>query len=156
MRFILTVLATLVLAFFLWMVLAGILSYWDVVIVPTGAVPDAWSAPDSWVEWRDIAIVFMALFWTLGGVLLVVLLVALLFLVVTIRKVIRENAVPAIDSLKASLDNVRGTTEFAGETVASPIIRTYAVFKGVRTGLGAVTGIGGRITGRKRKKKGWL
>ena len=64
----------------------------------------------------------------------------------------KENAVPAIDSLKASLDNVKGTTEFAGETVASPIIRVYSVFKGVRTGLGAVSSVGDRIKSRKRGK----
>jgi hypothetical protein len=156
MRFIMTVLATLVLAFLLWMLVAGILSYWDVQAVPGAAVPDAWSAPDSWSEWRDISIVFMAVFWTLGGILMVAVMVALLFVVGITRKVLKENAAPALDSLRQSLDNVRGTTEFAGETVASPIIRTYAVFKGVRTGLGAVTGIGSRITGRKKKKKGWL
>ena len=59
----------------------------------------------------------------------------------------------ALDSLKASLDNVRGTAEFAGETVASPIIRTYAVVKGVRTGLGAITNLPGRISGRRKKRR---
>jgi hypothetical protein len=83
--------------------------------------------------------------------LLVALMVALLFLVFMVRRILRENAVPAIDSLKDSLDNLRGTTEFAGETVASPIIRTYAVVKGVRTGLGAITNLPGRIKGRKKK-----
>ncbi len=151
MRFVMTVVSVLILAFLLWMGIAGILSYWDIQAVPGGAVPDAWEGPDSWSEWRDIAIVFMAIFWTLGGILLVALMVALLFLVGVTRKVVKENAAPALDSLRQSLDNVRGTTEFAGETVASPIIRVYSVFKGVRTGLGAVSNLPNRVKGRRRK-----
>lgn len=65
----------------------------------------------------------------------------------------KENAAPALDSLKRSIDNVRGTTEFAGETVASPIIRVYSVFKGVRTGISAVTNLPDRVKRRKKSKK---
>ena len=129
----------------------GILSYWNNDFIDGGAFPDAWTGPDTWSEWRDIVIVFTAFFWLLSGVLMVAVLVALLFLVAIVRKVLKENAAPAIDSLRASLDNLKGTTEFAGESVASPIIRVYSVFKGVRTGLGAVGGIGDRIKGRKKK-----
>ena len=130
----------------------GILSYWDTDFIPGEAFPDAWTGPDSWSEWRDIVIVFTALFWLLAGIVFVAVAIALFLLISVTRKVMKENAVPAIDSLKASLDNVKGTTEFAGETVASPIIRVYSVFKGVRTGLGAVTSVGDRIKSRKRGK----
>lgn len=132
----------------------GILSYWSNDFIDGGAFPDAWTGPDTWSEWRDIVIVFTAIFWLISGILMVAVLIALLVLVGVLRKVMKENAAPAIDSLRASLDNLKGTTEFAGESVASPIIRVYSVFKGVRTGLGAVGGIGDRIKGRK-KKKGW-
>ncbi|MBK6563363.1 MAG: hypothetical protein IPI33_15830 [Dehalococcoidia bacterium] len=130
----------------------GILSYWDTDFIPGEAFPDAWTGPDSWSEWRDIVIVFTALFWLLAGIVFVAVAIALFLLISVTRKVMKENAVPAIDSLKASLDNVKGTTEFAGETVASPIIRVYSVFKGVRTGLGAVSSVGDRIKSRKRGK----
>ena len=130
----------------------GILSYWDTDFIPGEAFPDAWTGPDSWSEWRDIVIVFTALFWLLAGIVFVAVAIALFFLISVTRKVMKENAVPAIDSLKASLDNVKGTTEFAGETVVSPIIRVYSVFKGVRTGLGAVSSVGDRIKSRKRGK----
>ena len=130
----------------------GILSYFDTDFIPGGAFPDAWTGPDTWSEWRDIVIVFTALFWLLAGIVFVAVAIALFFLISVTRKVMKENAVPAIDSLKASLDNVKGTTEFAGETVASPIIRVYSVFKGVRTGLGAVSSVGDRIKSRKRGK----
>ena len=121
-------------------------------VMPTAAVPNSWKHPDSWAEWRDIVIVFTALFWLIGGILLCAVLVAALLLFGVTRKVIKENAAPALDSLKQSIDNVRGTTEFAGETVASPIIRVYSVFKGVRTGVSAVTNLPDRIKRRKGKK----
>ncbi len=152
MRFVMTVISAAILLFLLYLVIGGIADgYFGADIVPDKAVPDAWAAPDSWSEWRDIVIVFTAMFWMLAGLLSVALVVALILLVGVTRKVVRENAAPALDSLRQSLDNVRGTTEFAGETVASPIIRTYAVFKGVRTGLSAVTNLPDRIMGRRKK-----
>ena len=152
MRFILIViLAAIVLGLGI-LGLNGLLSYWNNDFIDGGAFPNAWTGPDSWSEWRDIVIVFTALFWLLAGIVFVAVAIALFFLISETRKVMKENAVPAIDSLKASLDNVKGTTEFAGETVASPIIRVYSVFKGVRTGLGAVSSVGDRIKSRKRGK----
>lgn len=149
-------LRTLILAiiglFLVWMIVAGVASYFGGHFVPDGAVPDSWAPPSSWATWRDILIVFTAIFFVIGGVLFAALMGALLMLALLARRVLKENAVPALDSLKDSLDNVRGTTEFAGETVASPLIRTYAVVKGVRSGLGAVTGIGDRIRKRRGKK----
>jgi hypothetical protein len=131
--------------------LNGILSYWNNDFISGGAFPDAWTGPDTWSEWRDIVIVFTGVFWLLAGVLLCAVLVALLVVAFVLRKVIKDNAAPALDSLRQSIDNVRGTTEFAGETVASPIIRVYSVFKGVRTGLSAVTNLPDRVRGRKRR-----
>lgn len=152
MRFLGTVISAAILIFLGYLFIGWMVDgYFDGNIVPDGAVPDSWAAPDSWSQWRDILIVFTFMFWMVAGVVMVAVLAALLFLVLLLRRVVRENAVPAIDSLKASLDNVRGTTEFAGETVASPIIRTYAVIKGVRTGLGAVTNLPDRIRGRRKK-----
>lgn len=122
-------------------------------IVPNRFVPDAWAAPNSWSEWRDILIVFTFMFWMIAGVVMIAVAIALFFLVMLVRRIMKENAVPALDSLKSSLDNVRGTAEFAGETVASPIIRTYAVVKGVRTGLGAITNLPAFIKKQKKRRK---
>jgi len=153
MRFLWTVIGGAIFLFLLYIVVGGIVDgYFGGDIVPDGAVPDSWAAPDSWSEWRDIFFVLTGVFWMLAALFGAVLVVALVVLVVTLRKILKENVAPAVDSLKGSLDNVRGTTEFAGETVASPIIKAYSIFAGMKTGLGAVTGIGGRIRGRK---KGW-
>jgi hypothetical protein len=130
----------------------GILDgYFGTSVFPDELEPDSWSAPDSWSEWRDIMLVFMGFFWAIALLLFAILLAALLFLVVQLRRILRENAVPAIDSAKAALDNVRGTAEFTGETVASPIIRVYSVVAGVRTGLGAVSNLPQRIRGQRKK-----
>lgn len=140
------------LLFLLWLLVASVAAYFGGHFVPDGMIPNSWETPNRWAEWRDIFIVVTFAFYFIAAILLVVLLAALVFLVFLVRRILQENAVPALDSLKDTLDNVRGTTEFAGETVASPIIRTYAVVKGVRTGISAVTHLPDRI--RRRKKGG--
>lgn len=134
------------------LILALLDGYFGTNVFPDDLEPDSWSAPDSWAEWRDIMIVFMGFWWALSLLLLCVLLVAVIYLVLTARRILRDNAVPALDAAKAALDNVRGTAEFTGETVASPIIRVYSVVAGVRTGISAISNLPDRI--RRRRKKG--
>ena len=154
MRFIGTVVSAAILIVLVYLFVGWMVDgYFGGNIVPNRFVPDTWAAPNSWSEWRDILIVLTFLFWVIAGILMIAVAVALFFLVVLVRRIMKENAVPAIDSLKSSLDNVRGTAEFAGETVASPIIRTYAVVKGVRTGLGAVTNLPAFIKKQRKKRK---
>jgi uncharacterized membrane protein len=154
MRFIVTVVLAAILLFFVYLVVGVIVDgYLGGNIVPDRAVPDGWAAPDTWSQWRDIIIVLFGLFWLFAGVLAVVLMIALIVLVFAVRKVVRDHAAPALDSLRQTLDNVRGTTEFAGETVVSPIIRVYSVARGVRTGLSAITNLPDRIRSRRRRKK---
>ncbi len=154
MRFITTVVLAALLLFMIYLTVGWIVDgYLGGNIVPNRAVPDSWAAPNSWSQWRDIFIVFMALFWMMAGLLTVVLIVVLILLALAARRVVRENVGPAVDSLKDSLDNIRGTTEFAGETVVSPIIRVYSVVRGVRSGVRAVGNLPSRIRGRKKGKK---
>ena len=87
----------------------GILSYWDTDFIPGEAFPDAWAGPDSWSEWRDIVIVFTALFWLLAGIVFVAVAIALFFLISVTRKVMKENAVPAIASRKCATRASRRT-----------------------------------------------
>jgi hypothetical protein len=151
MRFVGTVIAAAVLLVLLYLFVAFILQgYFGVTMVPENWIPDTWSAPDSLGQWRDIVIILLGIFWILSGILMVALLVALLFLVFLVRRILKQNAAPALDSLKDSLDNIRGTAEFAGESVVSPIIRVYSVISGVRSGIGAVSHLPGRIKGRKK------
>ena len=150
MRFISTVvLAAILLAIVFLLVVAIIDGYFGQDIVPDEAVPDAWAAPDSWSEWRDIVIVFGGIFWALAGLTLTILLAALVVLVLTIRSLLRENVAPAIDSGRNLFDEARGTVEFVGESAVSPIIRVYSIFSGVRRGMATVGSVGGRF---RRKK----
>lgn len=154
MRFVVTVLSAAVLLFLVYLFAGAVVDgYLGGNMVPDSAVPEAWAGPDSWSEWRDIVIVFMGLFWVLAGILAVVLIGVLIVVALTVRRVLRENAAPAIDSLKDTIDSVRGTAEFVGETAVSPIIRAYSVVKGVRSGVSAVTNLPGRVRGRKKGKK---
>ncbi|MFN0148664.1 MAG: hypothetical protein ACKVT1_19350 [Dehalococcoidia bacterium] len=144
-----------VVLFLTWLAVAAIASYFDGHFVPDGAVPNSWAPPSTWATWRDIVIVLFAFFWFFAGVLLCALLAVLVFLALQVRTLLKQNVGPAVDSLKESLDNVRGTTEFAGETIVSPLIRMYSVVKGVRTGVGALRFLPDRVRGRKKKKRGW-
>lgn len=154
MRFLGTVIGAAILIVLTYLTLSWLVDgYFGGNIFPDGANPDSWSAPDSWSEWRDIVIVFMGLFWMLAGLLAVVLVAALIVLVFVVRRLLTNHAAPALDSLKESLDNVKGTAEFAGETVVSPIIRVYSVVRGVRSGIGAVGGLPDRIRRRAKAKK---
>ena len=120
---------------------------------PNGIERDSWSPPNNWATWRDIAIIGFAGFWAISGVIMMVLLGVLVWVALQIRKLLADNVAPAVDSLRESLDNVRGTTEFAGETIVSPLIRTYALVRGVRNGVAALSGFPNRVKGRKRKGK---
>jgi len=152
MRFFWTVVSAAILLLLGYLVLAWIVDgYFGGNIAPSWLEPDSWDAPDSWAEWRDIVIVFGGIFAALALLLICVLLAALVFLVFTLRRILERNVAPAVDSLKDSLDNVRGTTEFAGETVVSPIIRVYSVVRGVRAGIGAVTNFPSRVRGNRRR-----
>jgi hypothetical protein len=154
MRFIWTVvsLALVFLVFYLGLSIV-VDGYFDGNIFPNEVTPDSWAAPNSWSNWRDILIVFTALFWVLSGIVLVILLIILVVVALAARRVLTQNVAPAVDSLKDSLDNLRGTTEFMGETVVSPVIRVYAVVRGVRGGIGAITHLPDRIRRRKKGKK---
>jgi hypothetical protein len=147
-----TVVAAAILIVLAYIFLSAIVAYFDGDIWPL-PLHHSWALPDSWHEWRDIAIVLSVGFWALAGLVLIALLAVLVFLIIEIRRLLRENVAPAVDSLKGSLDNVRGTTEFAGETIASPLIRAYSVVKGVRTGVGAIKNFPGNVRGRKKKKR---
>lgn len=132
--------------------------YFGLKVFPDALIRDGWAAPDSWADWRDVMIVLIGFFFVLAGIAWLAAGVAALLLFFFVRKMLKENVTPAVDSLKASLDNVKGTTEFASETVASPIIRAYSIVRGVRSGVGAITDLpsfirGRRDKGRKKKKK---
>jgi hypothetical protein len=151
MKFIGTVISAAILIVLIYLLVAFLVDgYFGGNIYPDDWTRDTWAAPDSWSEWRDIMLVFLGALFVLGAIVWLAVAVAVLFLVFAIRGVIRNNAAPALDSLKETLDNVKGTAEFVGETTVAPIVRVYSIVRGVRNAMGAVTGIGNRV--RRRRK----
>jgi len=154
MRFVATVVLAAILIVLLYLVASWFVDgYFGGNIFPNSWERDSWAAPDSWSEWRDIVFVLMGFWFALAGLLLCALLVALIALVVLLRKTIKQHAAPALDSLKLTLDNVKGTTEFVGESAVAPIVRVYSVIRGVRAGMSAVTGLSGRVRGQSKRRR---
>ncbi len=146
MRFVLTVVLAALLIVVAYLGVSWFVDgYWGGNIYPNDAEPDTWSAPDSWSEWRDIVIVFGGFFFALAGIFLCVLLGVAIYLLVTIRRLLRDNLAPALDSARDLADEVRGTTEFVSETAVAPIIRVYSIVSGVRRGVSTVGGLGKRF-----------
>ena len=108
------------------------------------------AAPIDLQELRDIVIV---VYGVMGILLLVVLIIATIGVWFAIRVLARalsellEDPVrPALDEMRATARNVRGTTEFVADAAVHPLIRVIAVGRGVRRGAGRVT----RIFPRRR------
>jgi len=76
---------------------------------------------------RDIAIIIVAL---LAIVQLVVMLV--------VTVVLFKKARPLLDSAKAAMANIQGTTSFLAEATVSPVIRVISFVTAVRTAMGSV------------------
>ncbi|HCV00868.1 MAG TPA: hypothetical protein DGL25_06665 [Dehalococcoidia bacterium] len=145
-RFLLTVVLAAILIVVVYLIVSWLVDgYFGGNIFPNGAEPDAWSAPDSWSEWRDIAVVAMALLIGLAGILACTLLAVLIGIALIVRRAVNQNVVPLLDSTRNLVDEVRGTAEFVGESAVTPIIRLYSVVSGMRKGLDALGSLSGRF-----------
>lgn len=94
---------------------------------------------------RDLVIV---IYGVLGIVLFIVLIavsVGIYFMVRKLTKLAQEVVTdpvrPALDDLRATANNLRGTSEFIADRAVHPVIRTVAAVRGVKRGLGVVTGL---------------
>ena len=119
-------------------------------LITVAFIVAAYLFPDFRVATRDIAVVLLAVFQMIGAILTIVLLIAVLFAVWTIRRVARDTVVPKIDTLTAKLDQViestrsitesakdmastaNTTTVYVAEQVVAPVIRVSSLFAGVR------------------------
>lgn len=96
-------------------------------------------------ELRDLVIVI----WGILGiiVLLVTLLVVILVgfaargLLSGLNTVVKTQLSPTLDSARAVVDDVRGTTSFITDTAVSPFIRMYGLIGGLRRGFLALIGL---------------
>ncbi len=147
-RFFLTVVLAAVLIIVVYLVVAVLVDgYFGGNIFPDQAEPDTWSAPDSWSEWRDIAVVAFGILLAFVGLLACILLAVLIGVALSVRRAVNKNVVPLLDSTRDLVDEVRGTAEFVGESAVTPIIRVYSVVSGIRKGLDSLGSLGGRFRG---------
>ena len=146
LRFFLTVVLAAVLIVVVYLVVAVLVDgYFGGNIFPNEAEPGTWSAPDSWSEWRDIAVVALGALVAIAGLLACVLLIALIAVALSVRRALNEKVVPLLDSTRDLVDEVKGTAEFVGESAVTPIIRVYSVVSGIRRGLDSLGSLGGRF-----------
>ena len=149
LRFSLTVVLAAVLIVVVYLVVAVLVDgYFGGNIFPNEAEPGTWSAPDSWSEWRDIAVVALGILVAIAGLLACVLLIALIAVALSVRRAVNQNVVPLLDSARDLVDEVKGTAEFVGESAVTPLIRVYSVVSGIRRGLDSLGSLGGRFGGK--------
>ena len=96
-------------------------------------------------ELRDIVIV---VYGVLGILLFVVLIAVAIGVFVATRKLTRavrellaDPIRPTLNEVRETAQNVRGTSEFIADRAVHPVIRTVAAVRGVRRGIGVVTGL---------------
>jgi hypothetical protein len=94
---------------------------------------------------RDLVII---VYGVMGILVLLVLIIVLLALYFVIRRLsaimgdlLEDPVKPALEELRASAANVRGTTEFMADTAVHPLIRVVSVARGIRRGVRSVTGL---------------
>jgi hypothetical protein len=96
---------------------------------------------------RDWAIIFLAIVNMVYLIILIVMVVVLGFLVRLLLKktivIVDENVKPTLDSVKGTVVNVKGTSEYVSEAAVKPIVRAYGVFAGVRRFASVITGLTG-------------
>ncbi len=105
-------------------------------------------APLNLQELRDIVVV---VYGVMGILLLVALIIAVLGLWFAVRlltqrfaDLLEDPIRPTLHEFQATARNVRGTSEFMADSTVHPLIRLLAVGRGIRRGLGMVTGLARR------------
>ena len=79
-------------------------------------------------RFRDVFIIFMALESIIIGLVLIILVVQIARLINLLQNEIR----PILRSATETVDSVRGTTDFLGETVVEPVIKLNSYVASVR------------------------
>lgn len=99
-------------------------------------------------EWRDIVVVAYGVLGALLFLVLIFVMLLLLFavrgLTRTIRELVQDPLRPTLEEVRETVRNVRGTSEFIADSTVHPLIRAMAVTRGVRRGVGVVSGVARR------------
>lgn len=95
-------------------------------------------------QFRDIVVI---VYGVAGILLFLILVIATIGLLITARALTRavralldDPVKPAIEEIRATMRNVRGTTDFMADTAVHPLIRVVAIGRGIKRGLSFATG----------------
>jgi hypothetical protein len=87
-------------------------------------------------EWRDL---FIMMYCVAGTI---TFLAAIIFTIVTgylstatlikTRSVVTNNLAPALENVRDTTSNVRGTVSFVSENAVKPVVRVYSTYAGAR------------------------
>jgi len=106
---------------------------------------------------RDWVIIFMgiavAVFFSVALVFTVVLGLLTRALLKKSLGVIDENLKPTLNSVKGSVDNVKGTTSYVSQAAVTPIVKAYGVVAGIRRAASVLAGLTGASTGNAPGKR---
>lgn len=96
-------------------------------------------------ELRDIVIVVYGVLGILLFLVLIAVAVATFFVVRKLSRSVQDLLAdpirPALYEFQQTAQNVRGTSEFVADRTVHPIIRTMAAVRGVKRGVGVVSGL---------------
>jgi hypothetical protein len=94
---------------------------------------------------RDIVIVIYGVVGILLFLVLIAVAVASFFagrkLSRSVQQLLADPIRPTLYEFQQTAQNIRGTSEFVADRTVHPIIRTLAVLRGVRRGVGAFGGL---------------
>ena len=94
---------------------------------------------------RDIVVIAYGIIGLLLFLVLLVVAVSILFAVRGLRRTLRDliddPVRPTLQEVRQTAENVRGASEFATDTAIHPLIRIVSMGRGVRRGVGVVTGL---------------
>jgi amino acid transporter len=97
---------------------------------------------------RDVAIIFLAFLSIWIGVMLVILL----YLVMMLTLLLRDEVKPLLESINETMNTVRGTAAFMSNNVVEPTIKVASTLSGVWRSLGTLAGIRSSVQPKQRKE----
>lgn len=87
-------------------------------------------------EWRDIFVSVYSVAGTVmfifGTIFIVIVGVLAISTLNRVRRIMKENVTPTLDSVRETSESVRGTVVFISDNAVKPVVKVYGTVAGVR------------------------
>ncbi len=83
---------------------------------------------------RDVSIIILAV----SSIAVMVLLAVLIFQVIRLIRMLRNEVLPMLEATQETLGTVRGTVTFMGDHVVQPVVKVSSYAYGVKSALKAL------------------